>query len=432
MLKLLSNSYLAIFVLLFKSVTADSQWIATVGIDSQQVYALTAHNGLLFAGTTNGAYRSSDDGMTWKPVDSGLVNIPGVAVHPSVEAFASHDRYLYAGTYNGTFVTTDDGNTWGSTGSSPEYRSISSLVFCESNLLASGSWDFLYDDDVLVLKTDLFLSPDNGVTWASSSAGMPNNPSVFTLRSVGKSVLASTEHGLYVSTDDGVTWTNSSPPYDLAPIFKIATSDSIVIAVSRSPLYLSSDVGKTWTLPSGDSAWYDPGAMCIVHNTLAIASPGLGITVSTDWGISWKKVNDGLDTTGSFRTRFYLINTLMPVGDYIFASSPLHLWRRPLSEITRAPISLAARVPSDYSLEKNFPNPFNPNTEIIYKIPSAGYTSLEVFDVLGRRITILVSRFLKPGVYSSKWDGSTRPSGIYIYRFNSGSYSASRKMILIK
>jgi sugar lactone lactonase YvrE len=73
-------------------------------------------------------------------------------------------------------------------------------------------------------------------------------------------------------------------------------------------------------------------------------------------------------------------------------------------------------IPKDYSLDQNFPNPFNPSTTIKFGIPEASQVSLKIFDVLGREVTTLVNQELSAGYYSYQWNGVKLSSGIYIYR----------------
>lgn len=95
--------------------------------------------------------------------------------------------------------------------------------------------------------------------------------------------------------------------------------------------------------------------------------------------------------------------------------------------------------PERFSLSQNFPNPFNPSTTIQYSIPVVEalsaveglHVSLKVYDVLGREVATLVNEQKQPGVYKVNFDGSNLPSGIYIYRILTGSFSESRKMTLL-
>ncbi|MDA3861480.1 MAG: CotH kinase family protein [Melioribacteraceae bacterium] len=89
-------------------------------------------------------------------------------------------------------------------------------------------------------------------------------------------------------------------------------------------------------------------------------------------------------------------------------------------------------LPKDYILLQNYPNPFNPTTSISYSIPIEGNVELKVFNMLGQEIFTLVNSFQKTGIYSIKINGNNLPSGLYIYRLQSGNFVKSRKMILLK
>lgn len=85
-----------------------------------------------------------------------------------------------------------------------------------------------------------------------------------------------------------------------------------------------------------------------------------------------------------------------------------------------------------YKLFTNYPNPFNPSTIIEFDLPSNSYTNLTVYNTIGEVVSILVSQNLEKGKYSYKFNASELPSGIYIYKLSSGTYSSIKKMMLIK
>ncbi|HEX2869007.1 MAG TPA: T9SS type A sorting domain-containing protein [Ignavibacteriales bacterium] len=89
-------------------------------------------------------------------------------------------------------------------------------------------------------------------------------------------------------------------------------------------------------------------------------------------------------------------------------------------------------VPDNFALEQNYPNPFNPTTTIDYSIKAAGNVKLSVFDALGKRIAIVVDEYKPAGSYSVRFDGRSLPSGVYLYRLESGGYNLSKKFILMK
>lgn len=98
------------------------------------------------------------------------------------------------------------------------------------------------------------------------------------------------------------------------------------------------------------------------------------------------------------------------------------------------------KIPADYSLSQNFPNPFNPCTTISYQLSAFSKVTLKVFDVLGREVSTLVNEYQQPGNFVKTFHGTSLPSGIYFYRLQvsdpslgSGQgFTDSKKMLLIK
>jgi len=89
-------------------------------------------------------------------------------------------------------------------------------------------------------------------------------------------------------------------------------------------------------------------------------------------------------------------------------------------------------VPSNYLLYQNYPNPFNPITKIKYSIPLSDNVQIKIYDILGREIKTLLNEYKQAGTYEIEFDASNLLSGVYFYSIISGSYSATKKLILIK
>jgi hypothetical protein len=89
-------------------------------------------------------------------------------------------------------------------------------------------------------------------------------------------------------------------------------------------------------------------------------------------------------------------------------------------------------VTREYSLSQNFPNPFNPSTIINYSVPKAGLVTIKVYDVLGKEVETLVNEKRSTGNYSVQFNGNYLSSGIYFYRMQSGNFSETKKLILLK
>lgn len=88
--------------------------------------------------------------------------------------------------------------------------------------------------------------------------------------------------------------------------------------------------------------------------------------------------------------------------------------------------------PKSYLLSQNYPNPFNPKTFIEYRIPRAGHVRIEVFDQKGQIIKVLMDGWQKQGIHLVSWNADRQASGIYFYRFKTGGFQETRKMVLVK
>lgn len=89
-------------------------------------------------------------------------------------------------------------------------------------------------------------------------------------------------------------------------------------------------------------------------------------------------------------------------------------------------------VPDKYSLEQNYPNPFNPATNIKFSVPQSSQVRLFIFDASGRVVETPVNDNLNSGTYNVTWNANRFASGIYFYKLQAGSFTETKKMILIK
>jgi hypothetical protein len=90
------------------------------------------------------------------------------------------------------------------------------------------------------------------------------------------------------------------------------------------------------------------------------------------------------------------------------------------------------RVVKNFELGQNYPNPFNPLTKIEFKIPSAQYVRLEIYNSTGQKVADLIDQNLGSGRYEVSWDARNFASGVYFYQLRAGSFVQRRKMLLVK
>jgi hypothetical protein len=215
------------------------------------------------------------------------------------------------------------------------------------------------------------------------------------------------------------------------------------IRVNQDPL----NNGKTQFFPAIDVDKF--GAVNIIfyddRNT-TVDSAGVFLARSEDGGDSWNefeisdhnfkpapvligKMGDNIDITSTS-------NKIWPV--WMDNSTGLHqLWTAPI-DISAVGVDDAILAPRTFELKQNYPNPFNPSTIIGYQISETGFVSLEVYDILGKKVTTLVNETKSPGFYEVEVDednllnNNKLRSGIYFYRLSVNEYSDTKSMLLIK
>jgi enterochelin esterase family protein len=129
---------------------------------------------------------------------------------------------------------------------------------------------------------------------------------------------------------------------------------------------------------------------------------------------------------------------------YVFVWEERHeghswgLWRATTDLILRhffgypSGVSEINNLPVEIKLDQNYPNPFNPTTNFQFSIANSQLTILKVYDLLGREVETLVNEVLNPGTYTVKWDASKYSSGMYLYRLQTGSYSVTKKLVMVR
>jgi hypothetical protein len=167
---------------------------------------------------------------------------------------------------------------------------------------------------------------------------------------------------------------------------------------------------------------------------------------STDSGLNW-----GADTRLTYAPADSWLASVTVSGQVVHVvwfdqrdgNEEIYYKRNPTGNpVGIQPIS--NEIPNEFVLSQNYPNPFNPSTIIRFNIKDPGFTTLKVFDILGRVAATLVNEQLQPGSYEVEWPAPTGnalnyPSGVYYYRIAIHSdklvtedYTETKKMVLIK
>lgn len=121
------------------------------------------------------------------------------------------------------------------------------------------------------------------------------------------------------------------------------------------------------------------------------------------------------------------LGSIISVGPYTI---PGRVW-----ELVSPLVSVQDEVtftPGTFTLEQNFPNPFNPATTIRFSVNEPGFVSLKVYDVLGREVSDLLQRQMQPGIHQVEFSGENLASGIYYYRLTQNGNASVKQMLLLK
>lgn len=93
---------------------------------------------------------------------------------------------------------------------------------------------------------------------------------------------------------------------------------------------------------------------------------------------------------------------------------------------------VSSDIPLVHSLSQNYPNPFNPSTRIQFDLPRSEFVALTVYNMLGQEVARLVNEQMNPGRYEFTWDAIGMPSGTYFYRLRAGSFTETKKLVLLR
>ncbi len=277
-----------------------AQWVETDGPYSS--YGGTASSLLsigpdVFAGTfQDGVFLSTDKGVTWTPVSTGMIN-------GSVNCMALSGTDIFAGTDNGIYMSSNRGTSWSGVGAGGVVFYVESIAATDTTVFAGSSTGI----------SILTRHPDD--SW---SAVYKNLAYITALEIVGNSIYAGTfGDGLLVSTDNGNTWASKDSGLTRSYVYSLGRSGSCLFAGTDSGAFVSRDGGTSWTpvasgLPKVSISCFDTNA------TSLFAATSRGVYQSTDGGFQWSAANQGLANTQ--------VSSLAVDGDHLIAGVLGHIF----------------------------------------------------------------------------------------------------------
>ena len=297
------------------------------------------------------------------------------------------------------FRTTDGGLTW-------TRIEIDSLPGLRDLCFVDARNGWVVGDSGTILRTW-----DNGVSWVRQNSGTIASLSGVSFADINTGIVVGTggtgETRILRTTDGGETWSPKPAPN---------TADLVIYGVSLHGPRIATLVGYEGRCGGGRGChgccWYPA---CIVYRT-------------TNGGETWDTTMDAGSHGQLNDVCFTDANTGIAVGT---GGLILRTTTGGLTWVQDEP-KLVETVPTETSLSQNYPNPFNPETKVRFSITSTQHATLTVYDLLGRRVAVLVDEKKSPGRYEVAFDGTRLASGMYICRLTAGTYVETRKMLLLK
>jgi hypothetical protein len=453
--------FMQVFLLLFISILVFPQgWQQTAGTpegagvtdmvvrESNQHLFVSTSSFNFPNGDMGGVRRSTDDGATWENLND---------VYVARTMIDGGDGNLYASIWpypsdEGLYRSTDNGDSWGSPiVTVPSGNNIFSIALnptTPTQTIFAGT------------RNGPLRSTDNGASWSPANNGLPANSWVRDIEVDSSGyVVAATTNGVFTSTNNGELWEQATG---------IATEDTIVKLIFDYPLSTENSGPDTRVLAGSDDgnlveafaqqryltftllAIFDYGedAGCWIgvlksenRKVHGIAhfprnNQGGGYSESTDNGQTWNHENTGLPSnpkTSALTGSVVETRKATQINEYVGLFENMNGGARVFKRETVVSVDrINDLTPVNYQLKQNFPNPFNPTTNIEYSIPEASFVQLRVYDILGNEVTVLINEEQSAGTYRADFSGGGLASGLYIAQLTTGNFVQTIKMSLLK
>ncbi|MHB8852931.1 MAG: YCF48-related protein [Ignavibacteriaceae bacterium] len=467
--------YILTNVGLIKSTNSGTDW-EVINVDLGYLSKFFSHdknNGFIYGYST--FFRTSNSGNSWTNVDSSIKEDLISTDFINVSNGLALSR-------NGIYKTTDGGHNWVNKFSDPiNSNSPNGMVMTnDSDGWAIPAWDKIYKTtDSGETWNEIYISNKesyyNGIAFYNENLGL--------IYSISEETTPHVFEARYrlVTTDGGKNWSRIEIDSNTQTSYfdKVKFVDPQHLwALNRNALWLSKDTARTWKKMFGESNFigtYSFDFYDTLHGVFTESSYNAFIT--TDGGQTWKQItkpegcqpNDvkilGPNVFGEYRalecgrSGLLMEYDFNGTGEITYSSVLASYTKKSLNDISVCvkdgfpyvwiagegftilyrqyeKIITAVKdkeiVSNQFDLQQNFPNPFNPSTEIIYKIPKPGLVQLKIYDILGREIVALVNEVQTSGVHKKIMHGESWPSGIYFYRLKAGDFISTKKMVLLK
>ncbi|HJY64179.1 MAG TPA: M4 family metallopeptidase, partial [Ignavibacteria bacterium] len=314
------------------------------------------------------------------------------------------------------YYTTDGGLEW-KTAENPSYNNMKAVQLVTNNIgWAVGNWG-------TILKTT-----DGGATWLQQSTQTGSHFYALDFVDENTGCVVGANGVIYYTTDGGDNWVEqTSPASNYFYGVDFIDADLGWIVGGEGVILKTTDGGKNWIKQSAPVVAGLRSVDAIDDKTVYAVGFG-GTLIKTLDGNPWQ-----VEPTGEVNN-FYCIQFADYNTGWIGGELGTILNTRP--QITD--VNIIGEKPLKWELQQNYPNPFNPNTTIKFAVPERSIVSVEVFNILGQRIALLLDETKEPGSHQVEWRTKGLASGVYIYTLRAktvdgrNNFRTFKKMILLK
>jgi len=399
------------FILIFIQINLSAQWNKIEGpFENLPIYQIFVSGNNLYIGAGWDLFLSTDGGSNWNNILSG----------PYIRSLFVDNNIIYVGTAGqGMKVSNNNGISW------------------NNYLTASTVMDIIKIDSFIYVGTNNGILISNNINdrWIPSNNGIPAKYKYADKFYKSGSNLyllaywqAHPEMGssIFISSDSGSNWTNIINNMEIKIIMDVAIDGKNIFMStsddSYNGIFKSTNNGETWTHLENNGLSPNTANFLYAKGINLLAGTEAGVFLTINNGDNWNSISNA-----SFNSS---VSALFANDSNIYIGTDGNLWKCSLSEIISN--SNSDNIPGDFELEQNYPNPFNYSTMINYKIPKKSFVTLEIYDILGRKISTLVHEEKDANSYSVQFNSERLASGIYLYKIIADDFIQTKKMVLLK
>lgn len=357
------------------------------------------------AGSNGTVLKTTDAGVSWSSQTANTSNnINGIS-------FCNTSTGWFVGDGGIIKKTTNGGGSWTSQNSTTADNLQAVQFIDENNGWAVGG--------STILKTT-----NGGTTWTSQNSGYYQ---LYSISMFDANIGWIVGSAISNTTDGGATWNSQNNPSGTLSSVHFADANTGWAVVEWSnTICKTTDGGTNWTTQSITNANNLFSVYCINTSTAWVVGGNGNIYATTNGGSTWTMQLTNTNNNNLNAVQFVDAGNGWAVGDN---GTILHTTSGGAVGVRE---NTSGSVPTKFSLLQNYPNPFNPTTTISYQLAAVSHVTLKVYNVLGQEVATLVNETKGPGEYNVRFDGSKLPSGVYFCRVSAGSFSAVKKLVLLK